>query len=69
VVLTCGVHYRVHSTKVKKCERWYPTKAQAIAAFERACKKAGIAPPLHYPPTVSGDSGTLLECETHQTRI
>ena len=39
-----GVHYRVHSTKVK-CLRWYPTRAAAIAAFERASKRAGIAPP------------------------
>ena len=48
------VHYRVHSTKVK-CQRWYPTKAEAIAAFERQCQRAGIAPPLRYPPTVRGD--------------
>jgi hypothetical protein len=51
------MHYRVHSTKVKS-ERWYETKAEAIAAFERSCKRACIAPPLRYPPSVSGDSIT-----------
>ena len=49
------MHYRVHSTLVKKCERWYPTKAEAIAAFERTCNRAGIRPPDRYPPSVSGD--------------
>ena len=48
------MHYRVHSTKVK-CLPWYPTKAEAIAAFERASKRMGIAPPLHYPLGASGD--------------
>ena len=48
------MHYRVHSTKVK-CLRWYPTKAEATAAFECASKREGIAPPLRYPPGVSGD--------------
>ena len=47
--------YCVHSAKVK-CDRWYPTKAEAIAAFERKRKRAGIAPPLKYPPSVSGDA-------------
>jgi hypothetical protein len=51
------MQYRVHSTNVK-CERWYPTEAEAIAAFEHASKRAGIEPPLHYPPSVSGDSIT-----------
>ena len=41
-----------------KCLRWYPTNVQASAAFERACKRAGISPPLHYPPGASGDSIT-----------
>ena len=58
MVISCGVHYRVHSTMVKQCEQWYPTKAEAIAAFERACKRKGLAPPLRYPPGVSGDSVT-----------
>ena len=48
------MRYRVHSTKVKSGS-WYPTKAETIAAFERSCKRAKIAPPKHYPPTVSGD--------------
>ena len=43
---------------VKKCELWYPTRAEAIAAFERACKRKGLAPPLPYPPGASGDSIT-----------
>ena len=51
------MHYRIHSTKVKS-RGWYPTKTEAIAAFERGCKRVGIAPPLHYPPSVSGDSIT-----------
>ena len=55
--ISCGVHYRVHSTKVKS-ERWYLTKQEAIAAFERACKRLGISPPAQYPPSVSGDSIT-----------
>ena len=50
------MHYRVHSTKVK-CEHWYPTKPEAIAAFERARKRLGISPPAQYP-CVSGDSIT-----------
>ena len=53
----CGVHYRVRSIKVK-CERWYPTRAQAIAAFESKCKRVGIPPPECYPPGASGDSIT-----------
>ena len=52
-----ALHYRVHSTKVK-CLHWYPTQAEAIAVFERKCKRACIAPPLRYPPSVSGDSIT-----------
>ena len=32
----------------------YPTKAEAIAAFERSSKRKGIAPPLRYPSDVSG---------------
>lgn len=54
------MHYRVHSTKVK-CLRWYPTRTEAIAAFERACKRMGIAPPESYPPGASGDSITTNE--------
>ena len=45
------MHYRVRSTKVNT-GRWYPTKQEAIAAFEPKCRRAGIAPPLKYPPTV-----------------
>ena len=53
------MYYRVHSTKVKvKC--WYRTKAEAIAAFDRQAKRAG-APPLDYPPTISGDSITTSD--------
>ena len=52
------MHYLVHSTQVKAAGRWYPTKAEAIAAFERACKRKGIAPPLNYPPASSGDTIT-----------
>ena len=48
------LHYRVHSTMVKS-ERWYGTRAEAIAAFEQKCKRARIAPPRQYPPRVSGD--------------
>ena len=51
------LHYRVHSKKVKS-DRWYPTKAEAIPAFERKCKPAGIQPPLPYPLSVNGDSIT-----------
>lgn len=54
------MHYRVHSTKVK-CLRWYPTRTEAIAAFEQACKQAGIQPPELYPPSASGDSITTNE--------
>ena len=54
------MHYRVHSTKVK-CLSWYPTRAQAIAAFESKCKRMGIAPPECYPPGASGDSITTNE--------
>ena len=54
------MHYRVHSTKVK-CLRWYPTRGEAIAAFELACKRKGIPPPECYPPGVSGDSITTNE--------
>jgi hypothetical protein len=57
VVLSCGVHYRVHSKKVE-CGQWYPTKTEAIAAFERASKRAGIEPSHDYPPDVSGDCFT-----------
>ena len=56
------MHYRVHSMKAK-CEQWYPTKAGAIAAFERACKRAGIEPPHDYPPDVSGDCFTDNQIE------
>lgn len=49
------MRYRVHSTKVKPV-RWYPTKRDAIAAFERQSKRAGVSPPERYPPSVSGDS-------------
>ena len=52
-----AMRYRVHSIKVK-CEQWHPTKAGAIAAFEGAWKRAGIEPPLAYPPDVSGDCFT-----------
>ena len=52
-----GMHYRVHSTKVK-CLRWYPTKTEAITAFERQSKRPGIAPPARYSPSGSGDSIT-----------
>ena len=31
------MHYRVHSTKVKP-KGWYPTKAEAIPAFEHTFK-------------------------------
>ena len=41
-----------------KCEPWYPTKVGAIAAFERACKRASIQPPHNYPPDVSADCVT-----------
>lgn len=51
----CRMYYRVRSRKVK-CGEWYPTKTEAIEAFERQCKRQGIAPPFHYPPGVSGDS-------------
>ena len=44
-----------------KCEQWYPTRTEAIAAIERACKRMGIAPPLHYPPGLSSDSITSNE--------
>ena len=53
----CGVHYRVHSNEGKSL-RWYPTKAEAIAAFERARKRKGLVPPLSYPPGACGDSIT-----------
>ena len=33
-------------------------QAEAIAAFERACKRLAISPPAQYPPSVSGDSIT-----------
>jgi hypothetical protein len=42
------VHYRVYSMKVK-CGSWYPIQAEAIAVFERKCKRPWIAP----PPTLS----------------
>ena len=54
------MHYRVYSMKVK-CGSWYPTWAEAIAAFERASRRAGIPSPLCYPPGASGDSITTNE--------
>ena len=53
-----GVRYRVHSAIIDS-KRWYPTKAEAIAAFERQSKRAGVWPPERYPPGVSGDSTSL----------
>jgi len=49
------VIYQVSSPKVR-IERWFSSREEAIQAFERACKRLGIAPPLAYPPGVSGDS-------------
>ena len=43
---------------MKRCEQWHPTRTEAIDAFERKCKRAGIRPPERYPPGVSGDSIT-----------
>ena len=51
------VHDRVHGTIIASL-RWYPTKGEAITAFERKCKRAGVQPPKRYPPGVSGDSIT-----------
>jgi hypothetical protein len=51
------LRYRVHSTIIDS-KRWYATKAEAISAFERESKRAGVLPPEHYPPGVSGDSIT-----------
>ena len=51
------MRYGVHTTQVW-CLRWYPTKAQAIAAFERVSERSGTAPPECYPPGASGDSIT-----------
>lgn len=48
------MRYRVYSMKVNP-GRWYSTKDEAIRVFERHCRKAGLRPPLHYPPQVSGD--------------
>jgi len=62
------VQYRVHSTQVESV-RWYPTKAEAIAAFERNCKRLGIAPPHRYPPSVSGDSITINDMAYPRRRL
>ena len=47
--------YQVSSSKVR-IRRWFDTREEAIAAFEHQCKQLGLAPPLHYPPAVSGDT-------------
>ena len=52
------MHYRVYSTMVKATDNWYATRREAIAAFERSCKRVGLAPPLDYPPGISGDNVT-----------
>jgi hypothetical protein len=49
------VIYQVSSSKVR-IDRWYESREEAIKAFERQCKKLGIAPPLSYPPGKSGDA-------------
>jgi len=46
--------YQVTSSKVR-IERWFANREEAIAAFERKCKRLGLTPPLSYPPGVSGD--------------
>ena len=51
------MRYRVHSTIIAS-KRWYPTKGEAIEAFECQCKLAGISLPGWYPPSVSGDCFT-----------
>jgi hypothetical protein len=55
------VIYEVSSSKVR-IERWFESREDAIAAFERKCKRLGIPAPLHYPPGQSGDcvSSNLL---------
>jgi hypothetical protein len=55
------VIYQVSSSKVR-IVRWFESREEAIAAFERKCKRLGIPAPLHYPLGVSGDcvSSNLL---------
>ena len=48
------MRYKVHCTRVK-VEGWYRSTDNAIAAFERQCKRDGVEPPLQYPPGLSGD--------------
>jgi hypothetical protein len=50
-----AVIYQVSSSKVR-IERWYESREEAIAAFERKCKRLGLTPPLSYPPGQSGDA-------------
>ena len=47
--------YQVSSSKVRIL-RWFESREEAIVAFERKCKRLGIAPPEYYPPGISGDS-------------
>jgi hypothetical protein len=49
------VIYQVSSSKVRIL-RWFDTREQAIAAFERKCKRLGLTPPLGYSPGSSGDT-------------
>ena len=47
------------STSTVPIERWFDTREEAIAAFERKCKRLGIRPPLDYPPSCCGDMYSL----------
>jgi hypothetical protein len=49
------VIYQVSSSKAHIL-RWFHTREQAIAAFERKCKRLGFTSPLSYPPGSSGDT-------------
>jgi hypothetical protein len=49
------VIYQVSSSKVH-IERWFNGRKEAIAAFERECKRLGLTSPSHYLPAVSGDT-------------
>ena len=68
--------YQVSSSKVR-IDRWYESREEAIKAFERQCKKLGIAPPLSYPPglaemqsrTIARLTHVALEPQAHATAM
>jgi len=57
----------IFSSKVR-IERWFDTPDEAIAAFERNCKRLGLEPPLHYPPGVAETYSITIASPTRAGR-